>query len=205
MFADLSMPVALRSLVLLGWALALGWAILFSPVRASGQELPAADSATRVVAGDRVRLESPLLGGARREALVMALRGDTLVVSGTFRPGGSQETALIPFSAVRSLEVSAGTKSNAWKGAKIGAGSGAVFGLAMGVLAVEDTKDSFMDYGAAYIPVGIVSFGLIGGLVGTGIGALSRGEAWERVEPARLRVEPREGGAAIVASLPLRF
>jgi hypothetical protein len=43
------------------------------------------------------------------------------------------------------------------------------------------------------------------GLVGTGIGALSRSERWESVPVARLRVEPRAGGAAIVASVPLRF
>jgi hypothetical protein len=195
-----------RGLVLLGRALVLAWAILLAPARAAAQEVPAGDSWPTLAPGDRVRIEAPSLGAGRREARVLALRSDTLVLSGGFRPGGGLETALVPLGAVRSLEVQRGTKSNAWKGAKIGAGVGAAFGLVLGIAAAaESDSGDLVEFGPEVIPVGMLVLGLTGGTLGAGIGALSRGPAWEPVDPVTLRVEPRDGGAAIVASVPLRF
>jgi hypothetical protein len=206
-----SLSVLGRLLVFLAWAALMAWAILVRAAPASAQDAP--DAAGLVVqGGDRVRVLSPALGTERVEARVIALRGDTLVLSGALGPGGRAETALVPISSVHTLDVSRGTASNAWKGAKIGAGIGAALGLVVGIAAMaEDTSCQpgewclDVDIGAEAIPVGMLGFGLFGGLVGTGIGALSRSERWESVPVARLRVEPRAGGAAIVASVPLRF
>ncbi len=200
-----------RVLLYLAWAALMAWAILFRPAGLAAQEAPDAAGVT-VASGDRVRLLSPALGTARVEARVLAVRGDTLVLSGGFGPGGRAATELVPVSSVYSLDVFRGSRSNAWKGAKIGAGVGAALGLVVGVLAMsEETECSetwfcvTVDVGPEAIPLGMIGFGLFGGLLGTGIGALSRSERWEAVPPARLRVEPRPGGAAVVASVPLRF
>ncbi|MFO7586508.1 MAG: hypothetical protein R6X22_00395 [Gemmatimonadota bacterium] len=204
-----------RGLVFLGRALVLAWVILLAPARAAAQESPDGDSRPTVARGDRVRIEAPSLGAGRREALVLAIRSDTLLLSGAFGADRGYGTALVPLGSIRTLDVARGTRSNAWKGAKIGAGVGAAFGLVVGIAAVAESQsddcapDQWLcpdfDLGPEIIPVGMVGFGLMGGLIGAGIGALGRSDAWEPMDPVLLRVEPRDGGAAIVASLPLRF
>jgi hypothetical protein len=194
--------------VRIGARLVLAWAILLAPARAAAQEVPAGDAWPTVARGDRVRIEAPSLRAGRREALVLAIRSDTLLLSGAFGADRGYGTALVPLGSIRRLDVARGTRSNAWKGAKIGAAVGAAFGLVVGIAAVAESQSddsSFFDFGPEVVPVGMVGFGLMGGLIGAGIGTLSRGPAWEPVDPVTLRVEPRDGGAAIVASLPLRF
>lgn len=200
-----------RTLLYLAWAALMAWAILFRPAGLGAQEAPDAAGVT-VASGDRVRVLSPALGTRRVEARVLAVRGDTLVLSGALGPGGRAETALVPVPSVHTLDVYRGTKSNAWKGAKIGAGVGAALGLIVGIAAMaEDTSCQpgewciDFDVGPEAIPAGMLGFGFLGGLLGTGIGALSRSDRWESVPPARLRIEPRPDGAAVVASVPLRF
>jgi hypothetical protein len=199
--------------------LLLGSATLGSPP-ARAQERPVSDRDSVVAArpshlvpGDSVRVRAPEFGRARREARLLGVRGDTLMLAGA--PGTSPDVIALPLASVRTLEVARGTTSDAWYGVKMGALAGAVSGLAVsfiGLLASDPDKCegvsgwcSHVEFDpgrAALLTLGFTAAGALGGAVLMGP---KTSAAWVPVDAATLRVEPRADGAAVVASIPLRF
>lgn len=202
-----------------GVAGALTAALALSAPVALAQEAPtprpdaAGTARTALVQqGDLVRIRADALGERRREARVMAVRSDTLVLQGRTGPGRTWATTRVPVSEIRTLDVAMGTKSNAWHGAKVGGAVGGGLGLLFGLLAYSEGQscsgDWFcLEYGPEIIPAATIGGVFWGGLLGLGIGALSHSPRWVPVAPDVLAVdvEPRAGGAAVVARVPLRF
>ena len=140
--------------------------------------------------GARVRITAPYLGIKKQAATFQALRGDTLVVM-------ADSTMRCPLAAVTRLDVYRGRKSHPWRGAAVGAAVGGVGALAVTVAAcsTEEFDCSNKSYPAAAVGVGILG----GGLIGLGIGALTKTDRWEEVPVDQIRVSfvPRRDGFAL--------
>lgn len=152
--------------------------------------------------GQRVRLTSTDRPQGRYEAEVVAVRPDTVRLNRRGYGTSSWRTEGVPLSAITSLEVAHGKKSNVGKGAWIGGGIGAGLGLAVGIAVAND---DFFDAGAEAIPVGIVLFGLMGAGVGAIVGALTPGTRWLDIPVEGLRIEPAPGLMALRVRVPLRL
>ncbi|MDH3457542.1 MAG: hypothetical protein OER90_11955 [Gemmatimonadota bacterium] len=172
-------------------ALAFLAALVLAPLTdAIGQDQP-------LQPGQRVHVTVPTLGIKKQAATFEALRGDVLVVV-------ADSAMNCPLSSVSRLEVSRGRKSNAVKGLAIGSVAGVVVGAVLGVVASTGSGETLCYWGTVECGAsGAAAFGVFGGLVGLGIGALSKTERWEEVPLDRLRVSivPQRDGFGIGASI----
>jgi hypothetical protein len=148
--------------------------------------------------GQRVRVTAPGLDVNKLQTTFHEVRSDTLVL----------ESMVVPLSYLARLEVSRGRKSNALKGLLIGSVVGVGVGAALGIWGASrptSTSEAVWCYEgtAACAAVGGLVVGAAGGLVGLGIGALSKTERWEEVPLDRLRVSvvPQRGGFGIGARI----
>ena len=157
----------------------------------------AAQSATSVEPGDRVRIESEEVSG---EFTVVDRSSDALVV----RKDLTKKPSTIRVDAVTKLEVSRGQRSWRGRGALAGLLVGAGVGAAIGHATYEEHPCAFFDLLCAQAPEDRAVFGAVLGLLpGAVIGAvignsLSR-EVWEDVPMTQqLRITPSaEGGVAL--------
>lgn len=156
---------------------------------------PSAAAAQRLTvdAGSRVRLWAPADGLRAMKGRVHAVVPESLVVVGLM-PG--PDTVAIAMSAITRLQVSGGRRSNWDRGLLIGSLVGGGLGLVAGV--AWSTCEGFLcpDTGgeqAGVIVVTTLGVGLAGGLLGTGIGALSSREIWWEAQ-----IPGRSAGARVV-------
>jgi len=98
-------------------------------------------------------------------------------------PSEETEPSRIPMDQVREFRVLRGSKNQALAGLGFGVASGAIVGGLMG-LADGDDESGFIQFSAGEkAAMGAVAFGLIGGVAGLVIGAVSRADHWERASP----------------------
>lgn len=134
-----------------------------------------AQTSSALEPGLRVRVTAPALGLDRREAVVEALRRDTLVLR-------TEATIAIPETSLARIEIYGGRHGHPWRGAGIGALSGLVVGGTIGFIACENYTvntptgvGNCLDSheGAQIILLAGLGIGAAGGaLLGLGIGAL---------------------------------
>ena len=134
----------------------------------------------RLEPGAHVRVSTGGLRPRRQAGIVELARGDTLFLR--FESGRPPRP--IPRAAISGLEVSAGRKSAALKGAGIGfligAGTGLAVAAAVTGLGTADCKTSEMGCGWIFLVLGVGGAGS-GLFVGTVVGALQGSERWEAV------------------------
>src|SRR5688572_20853891 len=141
-------------------------------------------------AGTRVRIHTgattPLTGTVayRDPASVAVLRAPA-------------DTAFVPLASITRVEVSAGRRSNAGRGAKWGGLVGAGFGTLLGMAAMAE-DDGYFELGAEAIPAGMIGGGLLGATIGVVIGALTSREQWEARSEA-IAVSAAGDGVAVSA------
>jgi len=131
-----------------------------------------------VASGERVRVTFQRHPGKETvRGYLDRVSGDTLRV----RVDGGSLLAL-PFADVSTLEVRVGVGTRVLRGAGIGLAVAGV--LALGGFAVVASIDDGSE-GAGYAQIGAVALagglGLLAILIGTGVGAATRAEHWERV------------------------
>ena len=156
-----------------------------------------------IVPGDRVRVSAPGIGVERLVATVLTAKPDTIVVQ-------SREPLALPIASVTRLELSRDRKSRARLGMAIGFWSGAIAG---GVIAasLEDAEDNFiMDSNPSDAGGALLGSALLGGIAGTGLGALIgsifRVDQWAAMPLHRIRVTivpQRKGKLSVGVSLRL--
>lgn len=144
---------------------------------------------TRAEPGDTIRVATS--GEPRVKGLLVAWENDRLVV----RPHGEETDRTIPLANVEEVELYAGMKRNAGRGALIGGGVGAGFGLVAGVAAASDDS-GLIDFGAEIIPLSAALFGGVGAGVGALLGDAFSTERWVTVPLTglELRIGPTFGG-----------
>ena len=132
---------------------------------------------TEGIIGERARVEAE--AGYLREGILRSLSSDTL----TLEIEGDQLRP-IPLSPTARLEIQRGTKSNAGKGAGIGA---LVGGVGLGVVGAASCDGSgWFDPGPAACAAGGALFGAgTGALVGLLIGSVSDSPQWVEVDRTR--------------------
>ena len=94
------------------------------------------------------------------------------------------DTTVHARSRVQALEIAAGTRRHPWTGAAIGAGIGAVAGVAI-IVAADDNRDSELE-GLEVGAAGAITLG--GAAVGVLAGALIKTRRWIRMHPAEVSV-----------------
>ena len=147
---------------------------------------PIAESARKVTVGSRVRVSSPAGGDGPVIGTVVALEPGVVVLGDDKGP-----RARVPVTPSTTLEVSGGKKSQAGRGAMIGAAVGAVPGLLMTVGDYNTDKGN---------PAAVSLGGAAAGAgVGALIGLLLKSEEWRPAEmPAvTAAIAPLPRGAAI--------
>ena len=174
----------------------LGMVVALLPcVASSAADAPPGPAPVSV--GSRVRVTSgpatpPTVG------TVAALESGTLVLS----IAGLDVPLRVPVADIQTLEVSAGRKSQLWRGALIGAAAGAIPGILM---TVGDYSDDV--HGDDPSPAAVAAIGAAGGaLVGAGIGWAIKSEQWRLAEVPKtsLRFVPLRGGAAVTLRVAWR-
>lgn len=137
-----------------------------------------------VIVGSRIRLLAPTVVTGRIEGVLIHLDEQALLVGGADRPPTS-----VPRQAIERLEVKTGRRGHKLMGMLIGAGAGALLGIANPCVAMVGC-DPRNTGGAALID------GLAGAGWGAGIGALIRTDRWSTVPPesVRVRLGPARGG-----------
>lgn len=198
------LPAPLAALLLLAFLPAAGIAqTQGSPPHGLDTSPVSPDTAggtVRLEEGVRVRLRLASSYGTRRAGRVLSTSGDRL----TLLVDGESAARTVSLSEVRELEVSRGVRSHAGTGFAIGAAAGGTLGLLAG-LALSGS-DGFLQADAGDVAKGTMVLGMLGGLVGTAIGASSKSDRWESVDPAsvRLGLAPGpDGGLAL--GLRVRF
>lgn len=160
-----------------------------------------------VVAGDRVRVSAPTLSLDQQVGTIVEMSANNW----TLQYGKLDQTLSLSIGSLTKLEVSRGKKSNVLKGALGGFAVGVPAGAVIGLLGT--TKDSppgsteakFCDEGTlTCMALWGVAFGAVGGLVGLGIGAISRTDRWEEVPLERLHVGIASQGSRGLA-ISVRF
>lgn len=109
------------------------------------------------------------------------------------------DTAIVPVARIARVDVSAGRRSNALRGAKLGSISGATLGALLGLAALAVEEDSYFDYGAEVVPLSMIGGGLLGGTVGLLIGAASSSEQWVQAADV-VAVRPTGRGMTLSAT-----
>lgn len=153
--------------------------------------------------GARVRVTAPDLGLQRSVGTCLAVSNDSI------RLQGGAGILDIPLASMTALDVSRGRKSNALRGLLIGSIVGAPIGAVLGgVGSHRETPTSEAPWcyegTAACVASHALVVGAVGGLVGLGIGALSKTDRWEEVPLDQWRVSlavPRNGRWRVGVSL----
>lgn len=155
--------------------------------------------------------QTPLVSGARvrvttsdtQETLVgtvAALKGDTLELADVDGGEGVAAMRSVPLGAVRSLDVSRGSKGRSGLFSLIGLGVGVVSALAL--CAGDNCSDDFTPNTAQSAAI----LGVVGAGVGALVGLAARHEVWEPVSTGGLRVAAAPvRGRGIAVALTLRF
>ncbi len=114
---------------------------------------------------------------------------------------------VIARSTLARLEVSRGVHSNAGRGAVWGGIIGGGAFLALGIAAYADSRNSWFEFGAEWIPVAAAAGAVLGAGVGGSIGALSHSERWQRVDmdPRPLSLFLAPSRHRVIAGLAARF
>ena len=145
-------------------------AALFGTIPARG----AAQTGASPTYGVRMRVVDS--AGAETTGRLLSWRADSLVLD----VGGEARS----FDAARlaRADAHAGSRSQAWRGARIGALAGFIAGVAIGMAAGDDDPDQWfaMTAGEKALYAG-TGLGLLGTGIGAGIGAASRVDRWEPV------------------------
>ena len=149
----------------------------------AGASVLSASDTTFVSQGVRVRVKFEQEAPAADRSGAVWYRSETVQNAGTatglgsdtlvFLPEGADTPLRIPTSTIERIEVSEGRKSNAGKGAWIGALAGTLAGIGFG--AAVECGDA--EQGACVL-VGAGMFGAGGALVGLGVGAATSSERW---------------------------
>lgn len=161
----------------------------------------AGQDANGLMPGTRIRVDAPPVTSDRVTGSLESMDATALHIM--LADGGSLS---VPRAALRSLDVSTGTRSHWVRGAGIGALVGLAFGGTMVLIGSAD-DDSGLDaldramYGAV-----IVTTTAGGALLGAITGALIRTEQWKTVPPSDMDwgMGPVAGGGVGV-SVSLRF
>jgi len=176
-----------------------------------------AQQEARIAPGDRVRVMAPSISADLLVGTVLEVGADTclLAIEGHAPPYS------LPFTSIRRLDLSRGTRSNTGKGAKIGAVIGAGLGAVLGGLIATEERlvnpscdpdnnlfgcqtEETTDY--AVVAAFAVGLAVVGAGAGALIGAVSKSERWKAVPLGELRVGPSpvtEDGVALSVSLRL--
>ncbi|MDT8437035.1 MAG: hypothetical protein RRA92_09810 [Gemmatimonadota bacterium] len=203
MFPTIPLPTLVRSAGCAAAAALLGLA----PAMAQ-------EPVARLSPGARIRLVTPSLGSGHAEATFQAIHDDTLVLVDLNRGAVSSEPVHLPVSALESLDVSIGTRSNSWSGARTGAIVGAALVAvvgAIGAAAGEDCSRSsswcteFGPENVGQYVSGVMLAGLAGGLMGAAIGSKKSSHVWEPVDLRPRQSATRRPGELVLATVPLRF
>ena len=166
----------------------------------AGQETPS------VAAGSKVRVTAPSLGLDEAVGTVQETTDEALVVQFEY----PRRVETVDRSEIAAIEVSTPGKRKVLKsvgvGFLVGAGSGALMGLASG----DDPQQEWFAFTAEEKAVMMgVGLGLTGAAVGLIVGLVGRNDVWSPVLPANadLTILPvvREGGAGVHVGLALRF
>jgi hypothetical protein len=150
---------------------------------------PSAQTAA-VSVGSRVRITSGP-GGQPTIGTVAALEADAVVL----RHSRTEALLRLPVAEIQMLEVSSGRKSQAGRGAMMGAAIGAMPGV---LLTFGDYSDDV--HGDGPSPAAVVTMGAAGGvLVGAAIGWALKTERWlpGEVPKAGVAFTPLRGGAKV--------
>ena len=159
----------------------------------------AAQASSAIDTGTRVRVTAPVLGLDRREAVVEALRLDTLVLR-------TEATIAVPRTSLTRLETYSGRRGHPWRGAGIGALGGLLIGGAIGLVACENYTvttptgvGNCLDSreGAQIILLAGLGIGAAGGaLLGAAVGALIKTDKWVEhpLDGLRLGLVPQPDG-----------
>ncbi|HEX7336815.1 MAG TPA: hypothetical protein VF252_06360 [Gemmatimonadales bacterium] len=129
--------------------------------------------------GARIRVTSDSGSPRARIGTLVSMDSNAL----HFRSAKDSSLISVPTGSLVRLEQSMGRKSNAGRGAFIGALVGAGTGLLLGLLAsaAEDDRDSFYDVGPEDVFAATAVLGAAGAGVGALIGAMSHRDRWEPV------------------------
>jgi len=172
----------MRSVTLL-IVLALGW---FAD--ATAQELP-------LQPGQLVRVTCAQAELHNTKAVIVALRRDTLTLQyERFRVdahGRRHKDTLVtdtPVAAVTRLAMHRGQRSAWASGLVYGFMGGALMGGVLGLASGDDPPGWFSMTAGEKAGAGVVVFGVLGGVGGLVIGALTKSDKWEHVPLDRLRV-----------------
>ena len=157
-----------------------------TPLAQAERDPAVAETPMVVQVGSRVRVISPEVGAQPLVGQVVTLEPDAVVVAGS--GGGAQRR--VPVGSASSLEVSAGTKSKAGRGAMIGGGIGALSGVLMNIGDYNGDNNTLV-----VSIVGAASGAAIGALVGLAF----KSESWRpaRVPPVSAAIAPVPRGAAL--------
>jgi hypothetical protein len=142
--------------------------------------------------GVRVRVTAPALSEEPLVGTYWGIQDDGSLLLGENRWA-------IPSTYLTEVEVYVGTEGNFWRGAAIGAISGAVVGTLVGL-----TWPGPSDFG--HVAAGFLVGVPLGGLVGGGVGALVSTDRWRHIDrPAQplVAVHPT-GRFSVGVSIPLR-
>ncbi len=148
-----------------------------------------------VKVGDRVRVTAPDVDVHRYTGQLVAVQRDNLTV----------DTLTVVRASITRLEVQRGRKTNALKGASIGALSLGLAGVGLGIGACRGFSDVCTSEGE-WAAIGGAIGVAVGGLIGLGLGAFTKTDRWEEVSLDRLRVSfvPHRDGR-FVLGLSVRF
>jgi hypothetical protein len=161
-----------------GWV--LGLLLLSGPVPVESQE------ETRLARGTRIRVTAPVLAMRPIIGTLDTLDEERV----TWTPEHGDSILSWPRASLERLEISQGRRANTWRGALLGALSGAGAGLIVGFVAGEDEcpENGLAGLAAAdcltraEAAVGGTVLGAVGGgLVGLLIGSGSKSERWRSV------------------------
>jgi len=147
-----------------------------------------------ITVGSRIRLLAPTAVTGRIEGMVVQLNGSSLLVAGNDRTPVS-----VSRQAITQLEVSTGRHRQTLKGMCIGAGLGALFGVANPCIAMVGCDERNRGEAA-------LIYGLSGAAWGAGIGALIKRDRWSAVplDQLRLTLVPTPG-RGVSGSVSLSF
>ena len=140
----------------------------------SGSPAPALPATATADSGARVRITVDKPQKHSRVGTLISLRADSV----RFIPQDTNGIVAVPAASVTRLEQSRGRRSNAGRGAAIGG----LAGLVLGIAASAD-ESSFYEIGAEEVALVTVLTGATGAGIGALIGATSKSERWERVDP----------------------